>query len=107
MDLVIIIFIILLIIVIVIIKNNKIEGMESVIFLLDTLYIPENPEPINEIVMRTRSRLVGIDTNLKLDTYNRVERILFSEPKPDLGETKCFRVKCPSWLENVYCWKCN
>ena len=83
------------------------EGMQDVRFFLDTLYKPPNTEPINEIGIRSRYRLIGIDEHVKLDRYDRINKILYSKPKPDKGETRCYRVNCPNWIENIACWKCD
>ena len=84
--------------------NKQIEGAG---FALDGLYIPQNPERLNEINIRSRYRVVGIDKYVKLDKFDRVDKILYSKPQPDKGETRCYRVNCPNWLETVGCWKCE
>lgn len=88
-------------------RRRQVEGLEGTNFYLDTLYKPQEPEVINEIGMRSRYRLTGIDKYVKLDKYDRIDKILYSKPKPDKGETKCYRVTCPSWIELINCWKCD
>ena len=88
------------------ISKSKLN-IEGANFTLDTLQVPDNPLPINEIDTRRYIRLVGIEKNAKMDKYDRVEKITYTKPKPELGETKCFRVPCPYWFSEIVCWKCT
>lgn len=79
---------------------------ENFVFELDALHIPENPVDLNEIDVRRYYRTIGIDKHAKLDKYNNIEKILYGKPKPEMGETRCFPVNCPYWINNIVCWKC-
>ena len=83
------------------------RSIEHAAFALDSLRMPLNPESINEIGIRSKYRVVGIDKHIRLDRFDRVEKILYSEPKPEQGETHCGRVTCPNWIEEAKCWKCD
>ena len=76
------------------------------VFELDALHIPENPVVINEVDIRGYYRTIGIDKYVKLDKYRNIKKILYQKPKPEMGETICFPVACPSWINNIICWKC-
>lgn len=86
--------------------NNQYRMMEHATFSLDTLQIPNNTIPINEIDTRRFIRLIGVEKHLKMDKYDRIEKMTYGKPKPELGETKCYRVSCPYWFSEVVCWKC-
>jgi len=83
-----------------------IVNKETFVFDLDALHIPENPVAINEVDVRKYYRTIGIDKHAKLDKYNNIEKILYSKPKPEMGETMCYPSSCPSWINNIICWKC-
>jgi len=82
------------------------KQIEGAAFALDTLRILDNPTAINEADSRKYIRLIGIEKHLKMDKYDNVEKISYKKPKPESGETSCFRVKCPYWYSEVVCWKC-
>lgn len=93
---------ILLIILFLICKYPDSESFRS-----DPLNIPNDPVAINEIGTRKLLRTVGINEHVKLDRYNNIEKQSFKPPIPEIGETKCSIVSCPSWIKNVTCWKCK
>lgn len=64
------------------------------------------PELLNEIELRNSFRLLPLGLNIKLDRNNRIESTSFTNPLPEMGETKCFRVKCPISLNDYPCWRC-
>ncbi len=115
----IILLIIIIILLLILIQINKQNGTygKSITYrkditenwdsVLDTLNIPENPEVYNEVETRRLIRLIGIEYNAKLDKYNNIEKISYKKPEPELGETNCDRIKCPQWISNVVCWKCE
>lgn len=75
---------------------------------MDSLQIPINPMPYNEIDSRKFMRIVGIDEHVKMDKYGRIEEISYKKPIPkEKGETECHKVPCSSWLKNVTCWECH
>lgn len=87
-------------------RNNKtIEGAN---FLLDDLYIPEDPKQNSSPYGAGKFiRIIGIAPHLKMDKFNQVESIWFKKPLPNQGEKKCYRVKCKPWYQKVGCWKCE
>ena len=42
-----------------------------------------------------------------MDKGGRIEYISYSPPKPELGETHCYRVKCLPVYSEVVCWMCK
>lgn len=94
---------ILLIIIFIFYKSTN---KEHAAFQLDGLYIPDNPLPNNEANAQRFIRIVGIEYHIKMDKYDRAERITYKPPKPEIGETKCVRTKCPAWYTGVVCWRC-
>ena len=74
--------------------------------MTDGLEIPQNPEPLNDIEIRSRGRVITIDEYYKLDKYNRIEKVLYSVPKPELGQTFCKMVKRPKHLDKGYYYRC-
>ena len=99
-------FIIIAILLIALIIFCKPNNRENARFNLDPLRIPDNPSPINELQTRNLIRIVGIERNMKLDAYGRVESITYKKPEPESGQTSCYKVKCPSWMTSTRCWKC-
>lgn len=89
------------------INHHEKKSMENASFVLDTLKIPDDSSNYNEYDTRQFIRLIGIKHHLKMDKYHNVEKISYKKPKPELGETVCERVKCPSWFSKVICWKCK
>ena len=87
-------------------KSQKNKNIEEANFTMDASRIPDNPFPYNEIDSRKFLRLVEIEKHLKMDKYDKVEKVTYSKPKPESGESTCFRVKCPYWFSEVICWKC-
>ena len=100
-----ILFILIIIFFLMFSTNRK--YIENAAFALDGLYIPDNPVLINEADDRRYIRIIGIEKNLKFDKYDRIEKITYKKPKPEQGETKCYKIQCPNWLEEVICLKCN
>ena len=82
------------------------QNIEGASFTLDPLQLPKSLIPIKEADIRKLVRIPGIGKHVKMDKYDRIERITYSKPKPESGETKCFTITCPSWLSEVVCWKC-
>ncbi|ARF09730.1 hypothetical protein Indivirus_2_109 [Indivirus ILV1] len=84
------------------------KSIEEANFLLDDLYIPEDPKQ-NSVPYGAGKfiRIIGIAPHLKMDKYNLVESIWFKPPKPNQGEKKCYRVRCKPWYQKVGCWKCE
>lgn len=72
----------------------------------DYSLLTANPIIINEIQGRSLLRTIGIKYHLKMDKQGRVEKITYDPPLPESGETDCQRVQCPSWYNDVICWKC-
>jgi hypothetical protein len=75
--------------------------------VLDDLMIPTYPSIINEADTRDYGRLVGITKHLKFDKFNRVTDLLIKKPLPKIGDTKCYLIPCPSYVQEVVCWKCK
>jgi len=73
----------------------------------DSLQIPDNGYTINEINTGKYNRLSGIEKHVKIDKYDRIEKITYQKPQKELGETECNKVNCPYWLNEVICWKCK
>ena len=98
-----IIFLIIIVIaIIVLFKKKQYEGFG----VKDYLILTENPIILNEIQGRGLYRTVGIKSHLKIDKQGRVEKITYDPPLPESGETTCQKVQCPSWYDDVVCWKC-
>ena len=103
-----IIIIVLLFLSLIILYNKYVyKKIEGAGFDYDPLIIPNNPFPIDEVQGRRLIRIIGIERNLKMDKYGRVEKITFKKPKPELGEKVCSRSKCPNWMTEVVCWQCT
>ena len=94
---------ILLIIIFLYKENNK----EHAAFLLDGLYIPDNPLGINESNARHFIRTIGIKRHLKIDRFGRIENIWYKPPKPELGEKECHIVPCSPSVKDDICWICH
>ena len=84
--------------------DNHYEFLSS--HVIDQLDIPVNPDSLNAIELRNRGRVVTIEEIYKLNKYDTVEKVLYSIPKPEEGETKCVRTRCPKYLDRVLCYKC-
>lgn len=104
---VILLIVIILILILTQINNSKKVKIDKFDDPLDMLVIPEYPELYNEIDIKKFIRLVTIEYNLVLDKFNRIKRVTYKKPLPELGETTCYRIKCPAWFENILCWKCD
>ncbi len=102
----IIIIVVIFCIILYINKINKIQFENFSLNPLDSLETPFDSQTYNEIDIRGVYRLIGIYTHFVLDKYNRVKYITYTKPIPKIGETKCYKLKCPNWLNNVHCWKC-
>lgn len=101
-----IIIIIIVIILFILYYNNNYT--EHAAFVLDGLYLPDDPEKYDIIDIRARYRgILGVKPHLRFDKTGQIERILYAPPKPELGETKCVLFKCPAWISQVACWKCT
>jgi hypothetical protein len=104
---IVILIILLVIIILIVISKNDKEYLNY--DPRDITYIPRDTDSsiIDEVTARRFFRIVPIYTNIKLDKFNRVESIFYKKPYPEQGETNCRRVKCPSWIEKIHCWKCE
>ena len=102
-----IIICIILILLVIIIYFLKQEKLEHAFFLLDGLYLPINPQNINEAEVRKFIRTIGLKRNLKIDSIGRIETITYSTPVPELGETSCHIIPCPAIVNDDICWKCQ
>lgn len=98
-----IIIITILIIIFIFIYTNYYEGFSGNDYLITTA----NPIAINEIQGRNLLGTIGIQYHLKMDKQGRVEKITYEPPSPESGETNCNTTQCPSWYNNVVCWKCQ
>jgi len=98
-----IIFLIIIVIVIIILFKKK---QYEAFGVNDYSLLTANPIIINEIQGRGLYRTVGIKYNLKMDKQGRIEKITYDPPLPESGETICRKVQCPSWYDEVVCWKC-
>lgn len=100
-----ILYVLIIILVIYLFYYNNVEHAA---FLLDGLYLPDDPERYDVIDIRSRYRgILGVKPNLKINKNGQIEKITYTKPKPELGETKCNQVICPSWFSHVHCWKCS
>ena len=83
-------------------------NIEHASFLLDGLYVPEDPEQYDVIDVRSRYRgILGVKPNLLIDKNDQIKKITYAPPLPGVGETKCLPTECPYWFNNVYCWRCK
>jgi len=102
-----IMLIIIIFLMVIYIYNNNITKETFTLNTLDTLDTPADSQSLNEIDTRRSYRLVGVYTNFELDKFDKVKYLTYPKPEPKSGETYCYKLKCPSWLENVRCWKCT
>lgn len=102
-----ILVIMIIIIFLIIIYMNSDTKETFTLNTLDSLDTPIDSQTLNEIDIRMLYRLVGVYTNFVVDRFNKLKYLSYLEPSPKIGETLCYKIKCPSWLENVRCWKCT
>ncbi|ARF09609.1 hypothetical protein Indivirus_1_232 [Indivirus ILV1] len=51
---------------------------------------------------------LDITKHIKLNKFNRIDSKTVFPPHPKIGESKCNKVTCPSWIyENAICYKCE
>jgi len=100
--------IIIIIIVLLLIYYFNYNQIENAAFVLDGLYLPEDPEQYNLLDLRTRYRgILGVKPNLLIDKNDQIKKLTYAPPKPGLGETKCYLTECPVPIAEVYCWRCS
>lgn len=66
-----------------------------------------NPVFYNDMDRNILIKAGIIKRNIKLDKYNGIENSNFNVPRMELGEQKCYTVKCPHWIKTGICWKCD
>ena len=51
--------------------------------------------------------VIDVAKHIKLNKFNRVDKVGIHPPKPNHAEKACKKVKCPSFVgSDAECWKC-